>query len=119
MLRYVYSAADVYHAPSEIEGIARALFEAMAMGCVPVVADVGGQRELVTAACGSLVPHGADEVQRYVAALRAAVDASSMKRMQKKSRARIVQQCNGKMRCALLRCVHPFRVRLGDSDEPG
>ena len=91
MLRYVYSAADVYHAPSEIEGIARALFEAMAMECVPVVADVGGQRELVTAECGALVPHGADEVQRYVLALRAAVDASTMKRMQNKARAHIVQ----------------------------
>ncbi|MEP6766782.1 MAG: glycosyltransferase family 4 protein, partial [Gemmatimonadaceae bacterium] len=41
MLRFVYSAADVYHAPSEIEGIARSLYEAMAMQCVPVVADVG------------------------------------------------------------------------------
>ena len=91
MLRYVYSAADVYHAPSEIEGIARALFEAMAMACVPVVADVGGQRELVSDDCGLLVPHGADEVPRYVAALRAAVDASRMKRLQKASRARIVQ----------------------------
>jgi len=91
MLRYVYSAADVYHAPSEIEGIARALFEAMAMQCVPVVADVGGQRELVSAECGVLVPHGVDEVQRYVVALRAAVDGANMRRMQKASRARIVQ----------------------------
>ncbi|MEP6834766.1 MAG: glycosyltransferase family 4 protein [Gemmatimonas sp.] len=91
MLRYVYSAADVYHAPSEIEGIARALFEAMAMQCVPVVADVGGQRELVSAECGLLVPHGADEVRRYVAALRTAIDASHLKKMQKASRARIVQ----------------------------
>ena len=91
MLRYVYSAADVYHAPSEIEGIARALFEAMAMQCVPVVADVGGQHELVSAECGLLVPHGADEVSRYVAALRYAVDASNMRGMQKASRARIVQ----------------------------
>ena len=91
MLRYVYSAADIYHAPSEIEGIARSLFEAMAMQCVPVVADVGGQRELVSAECGVLVPHGANEVQRYVEALRVAIDASTMKKMQKASRARIVQ----------------------------
>lgn len=91
MLRYVYSAADVYHAPSEIEGIARALYEAMAMQCVPVVADVGGQRELVSAECGMLVPHGPDEVHRYVEALRTAVDGANMRRMQKASRARIVQ----------------------------
>lgn len=91
MLHYVFSAADVYHAPSEIEGIARALFEAMAMQCVPVVADVGGQHELVTAECGRLVPHGPDEVQRYVEALTAAVNTKTMRQMQKASRARIVQ----------------------------
>jgi glycosyltransferase involved in cell wall biosynthesis len=94
MLRYVYSAADVYHAPSEIEGIARSLYEAMAMQCVPVVADVGGQSELVTPECGVLVPHGENEVERYVAALTAAVSSSSMARQQKASRARIVQHFN-------------------------
>lgn len=91
MLRYVYSAADVYHAPSEIEGIARALFEAMAMQCVPVVADVGGQRELVSVECGWLVPHGPDEVKRYVDALVDAVNPKTMRVMQKASRARIAQ----------------------------
>lgn len=89
MLRYVFSAADIYHAPSEIEGIARALFEAMAMQCVPVVADVGGQHELVTAECGRLVAHGPNEVQRYAEALTAAVN--SKRQMQKASRARIQQ----------------------------
>lgn len=91
MLHYVFSAADVYHAPSEIEGIARALFEAMAMQCVPVVADVGGQHELVNAECGRLVPHGPNEVQRYVEALTEVVNAKAMRQMQKASRARIVQ----------------------------
>ncbi|MEO7998364.1 MAG: glycosyltransferase family 4 protein [Gemmatimonadaceae bacterium] len=89
MLRYVFSAADIYHAPSEIEGIARALFEAMAMQCVPVVADVGGQHELVSAECGRLVAHGPNEVQRYVEALTAAIN--SKHKMQKASRARITQ----------------------------
>ena len=92
MLRYVYSAADVYHAPSEIEGIARALFETMAMQCVPVVARVGGQHELVAPDCGWLVEHGANEIERYVAALTAAVHAKTMRPMQKASRARITQQ---------------------------
>ncbi|MGV3710699.1 MAG: glycosyltransferase family 4 protein [Gemmatimonas sp.] len=91
MLKYVYSAADIYHAPSEIEGIARALFEAMAMQCVPVVADVGGQRELVTDECGALIPHGPDEVARYVAALKDACDSANMRRKQKAARQRIVQ----------------------------
>ncbi|MEO7361278.1 MAG: glycosyltransferase family 4 protein [Gemmatimonadaceae bacterium] len=91
MLRYVYSAADVYHAPSEIEGIARALFEAMAMQCVPVVANVGGQHELVSNDCGWLVAHGPNEVERYVAALTAAVNGKTMRPMQKAARARIAQ----------------------------
>jgi glycosyltransferase involved in cell wall biosynthesis len=102
MLRYVYSAADVYHAPSEIEGIARTLYETMAMGCVPVVADVGGQRELVSEACGYLVAHGPDEVARYVAALRSATRAPAAAHMQRASRARIVQHFNA------ARCVAGF-----------
>jgi glycosyltransferase involved in cell wall biosynthesis len=69
-LRQVYAASDIYFAPSEIEGIARTLYEAMAMGCVPVVSDVGGQRELVTAACGSLVDPGQHDVSPYLPALR-------------------------------------------------
>ncbi len=91
MLRYVYSAADVYHAPSEIEGIARSLFEAMAMQCIPVVADVGGQHELVSAECGKLVAHGPEEVSRYVRAITAVLDSATKPRMQKAARARIVQ----------------------------
>ncbi len=90
-LREVYAAADVFHAPSEIEGIARSLFEAMAMECVPVVADVGGQRELVTADCGFLVPHGSNEVERYVVALKAAISAEDLPRLAKAARARIVE----------------------------
>jgi glycosyltransferase involved in cell wall biosynthesis len=69
-LRQVYAASDIYFAPSEIEGIARTLYEAMAMGCVPVVSDVGGQRELVTAACGSLVDPGQHDIDPYLPALR-------------------------------------------------
>ena len=89
-LRQVYAAADVFHAPSEIEGIARSLFEAMAMECVPVVADVGGQRELVDAGVGYLLPHGPDELNRYVTALRAATSDVGP-RLAKAARARIVE----------------------------
>lgn len=91
MLRYVYSAADVYHAPSEIEGIARSLFEAMAMQCIPVVADVGGQHELVSAECGKLVAHGPEEVARYVRAIAAVLEPSVRTKLQKAARQRIVQ----------------------------
>lgn len=104
MLRFVYSAADVYHAPSEIEGIARSLFEAMAMQCVPVVADVGGQHELVGEDCGVLVPHGENEVARYVVALKQAVNSANMSRMQKASRARVVKEFNS------AKCVAGFEA---------
>ena len=69
-LRHVYAAADVFIAPSEIEGIARSLYEAMAMGCIPVVSDVGGQRELVVPGTGSLVDASADDAALYVAGVR-------------------------------------------------
>lgn len=69
-LRLVYSAADVFIAPSEIEGIARSLYEAMAMGCVPVVSDVGGQRELVVPGTGSLVEATRDDAASYVDGVR-------------------------------------------------
>lgn len=51
-----YNVADVFFLPSEYEGISLALYESMAMGCVPVISDVGGQKELVTSDCGFLVP---------------------------------------------------------------
>ena len=69
-LRQVYSAADIYFAPSEIEGIARTLYEAMAMECVPVVSDVGGQRELVEPAFGAVVTPGPGTIDGYLPALR-------------------------------------------------
>jgi len=52
----LHNAADIFLLPSLIEGIALALFEAMALESVPVVADVGGQRELVNPDCGYLIP---------------------------------------------------------------
>ena len=69
-LRHVYAAADVFIAPSEIEGIARSLYEAMAMGCIPVVSDVGGQRELVVPGTGSLVDATRDDAALYVDGVR-------------------------------------------------
>ena len=69
-LRHVYAAADVFIAPSEIEGIARSLYEAMAMGCIPVVSDVGGQRELVVPGTGSLVNATRDDAALYVDGVR-------------------------------------------------
>lgn len=66
----VLGASDVLLMPSQYEGISIALLEAMAAGVVPVVADVGGQSEIVSAAAGVLVPHGDHELDAYVVALQ-------------------------------------------------
>lgn len=68
-VREVMAAGDILLLPSEREGIAIVLLEAMAMGVVPVAADVGGHRELATSDCGVLIPHSGDEARAYVAAL--------------------------------------------------
>jgi hypothetical protein len=52
----------------------------MAMETVPVAADVGGQRELVTPACGYLIPHGKDEIVQYVAALSELIGSPKKRR---------------------------------------
>lgn len=62
--------SDVLLMPSEYEGISVALLESMAAGVVPVVADVGGQDELVGKDTGYLIPHGEDEVSHYVGVLQ-------------------------------------------------
>lgn len=63
--------ADAFLLPSEYEGISIALLEAMSLGVVPIVSDVGGQGEIITEASGYLIPHSSDEAQHYVDALRA------------------------------------------------
>lgn len=70
-MRELLVASDVFFLPSKMEGISLAIYEAMASGVVPVGADVGGQRELVTPECGILIPHGTEEeeVKAYADAL--------------------------------------------------
>jgi glycosyltransferase involved in cell wall biosynthesis/GT2 family glycosyltransferase len=68
-VREILAIADVYFMPSRMEGIALAVFEAMAMGAVPVSADVGGQSELVTPDCGFLIKPGPGEIPAYTQAL--------------------------------------------------
>lgn len=65
------AGSDVLFLPSRSEGIALALYEAMACGIPVVGARVGGQAELVTADCGVLVERStpADEATRYAEAL--------------------------------------------------
>jgi len=63
-------ASDILLMPSQYEGISIALLEAMAAGVVPVVAKVGGQEEIVSPDAGVLIPHGVNELQEYLDAIR-------------------------------------------------
>ncbi len=68
-MRELMAVSDIFFLPSQMEGISLAIYEAMAMGVVPVSADVGGQRELVTPECGLLVARTPTEGDAYVEAL--------------------------------------------------
>lgn len=84
------AAADVFLIPSQTEGVSVATMEAMAMGVVPVSADVGGQGELITPDCGFLVPHGSHEVDEYADILaRFANDPALRQRMSAAARERV------------------------------
>jgi glycosyltransferase involved in cell wall biosynthesis len=74
-IKELHAAADLFFLPSEYEGISLTLFESMAMETVPVAADVGGQRELVTPDCGNLIPHGEHEIEEYVRVLKHLVES--------------------------------------------
>jgi glycosyltransferase involved in cell wall biosynthesis len=78
----LHNAADVFLLPSKIEGISLALFEAMALESVPVVADVGGQRELVIPECGYLIPfeETKEELAAYVRVLKQLVEDPQLRR---------------------------------------
>ena len=93
-LRHVYAASDVFLAPSEIEGIARSLYEAMSMGCIPVVSDVGGQRELVVAGTGSLIDASRDDATLYIAGVRPWLDPVARRKASAAARAQIVAHFN-------------------------
>ena len=83
-------ASDILLMPSQYEGISIALLEAMATGVVPVVADVGGQSEIVGEGAGVLVPHGNMEIQQYLDALhRLLADPAQMHLMSTRCKALI------------------------------
>jgi glycosyltransferase involved in cell wall biosynthesis len=88
----VLAISDLYFMPSAMEGIALILYEAMAMGVVPVSAAVGGQAELVTPECGYLIEHGPNEVMAYVEVLAALLRDDRLRhRMGTAARQRIEQ----------------------------
>jgi glycosyltransferase involved in cell wall biosynthesis len=88
----LHDASDIFLLPSQSEGIATALYEAMALESVPVVSNVGGHRELVTAECGHLIPLGepGEEMAAYVAVLKHLIENPALRRKKAEAcRARI------------------------------
>lgn len=91
-VRNLLAASDILLLPSAQEGIALILFESLAMGVVPIAADVGGQRELVTPECGVLIPHSDTEQDSYVTALHDLIsNPTKRQRMSQAGRARIIR----------------------------
>ncbi len=92
-VREILAISDLYFMPSEDEGIALTLFEAMSMTIPPVAADVGGQAELVTADCGILIKPGASQEVEYADALeRLLTDPDLRRSMASRSRERICER---------------------------
>lgn len=91
-VRQLMQAADLFFLPSEWEGIALGIYEAMACGLAIVGADVGGQRELVTPQCGVLVPRAsaAEEAASYADVIASLIrDPARLRAMGQASRSRI------------------------------
>jgi glycosyltransferase involved in cell wall biosynthesis len=81
-------ASDIFLMPSQYEGISIALLESMAAGVVPVVAKVGGHDEIVTPDAGVLIPHGDNELQEYLDAIRRLLSNSAeLQKMSKQCKA--------------------------------
>ncbi len=81
-VREAMSASDVLFLPSEWEGIALSVYEAMAAGLVVVGSDVGGQSELVDGDTGFLVPSGDEkaELEEFVRILGQCIDDPALRR---------------------------------------
>ncbi|HLF55885.1 MAG TPA: glycosyltransferase [Thermoanaerobaculia bacterium] len=89
------AASDLFFLPSEREGIALSLIEAMATGLAVVATDVGGQRELVTDGTGVLLPMGEDAatIERYAEELERLGRARELREaMGRAARARVVDE---------------------------
>jgi glycosyltransferase involved in cell wall biosynthesis len=90
-IRELLALSDLFFLPSKHEGISLALYEAMAMEVVPVAADVGGQKELVTPDCGVLIPPGDDQANAYADEMASLLaDDARRSAMAKAARHRIV-----------------------------
>ena len=92
-MRELLAASAIFFLPSQNEGISLAIYEAMAMGVVPVGAAVGGQAELVSPDAGVLVARGPAEHADYERALlRLLNNPMSLRRIGAAARARVAQR---------------------------
>ncbi len=90
-VRELLALSDIFFLPSEMEGISLTIYEAMAMRVVPVSVAVGGQAELVTPACGVLIPPQPRAQQLYAEELlRLLPDPALMQQMSHAARQRVV-----------------------------
>jgi hypothetical protein len=90
----ILSASDILVLPSAYEGIALAVYEAMASGLAVLATDVGGQSELVTPECGELIKPRGDEndVRSFVDVLGNWIrNPDAIKQMGAAGRRRIVE----------------------------
>ena len=93
-VRELLAASEVFFLPSENEGIALSLFEAMSMGTAVVGAAVGGQAELIDKKCGVLIKRESFEQEQneYGGALcRFIEDPDFARRCGEAGRARIIE----------------------------
>jgi glycosyltransferase involved in cell wall biosynthesis len=89
-VRELMAAADILLLPSQYEGLALVLYEAMAMKTVPVATAFGGHPELVTPECGYLVPSSDREIEEYTEAMRQLLgDPKTLRAMAAAGRARV------------------------------
>jgi glycosyltransferase involved in cell wall biosynthesis/GT2 family glycosyltransferase len=92
-MQQLLAAADMFFLPSQQEGIALSIYEAMASELVVVSADVGGQQELVTPDCGVLIVRSNEETEaaQYTETLAELLqDSQRRARMGRAGRARVI-----------------------------
>jgi glycosyltransferase involved in cell wall biosynthesis len=92
-VRRMMQAGDIYFLPSQMEGIALSIYEAMSCGLAILGADVGGQKELVTPETGRLLPRSTpdEEAGAYAGVLAEWLLApDALASMRERARHRIV-----------------------------
>jgi glycosyltransferase involved in cell wall biosynthesis len=126
-VRELMAASDIFFLPSKMEGIALTIFETMAMGIVPVGADVGGQKELVTAECGILIQRSEEEqeVEVYSDALQKLLESPELRAsMGQAARDRVcshfqIEQMGQRMEALLVKSEQLHRMRPKPAIGPG